>query len=74
MAGPFATSNARETRVLSEGDDVEGMSVVWLANTSYTNLSALHVKSYVKGPTKPFVGMDGNLVIVGQCEEGQATR
>ncbi len=74
MAGPFATSDARETRVLSQGTDAEGMSVVWLSNTAYTNLSALHVKSYVKGPTKPFVGMDGHLVIVGECEEGTATR
>ena len=73
MAGPFASFDARDVTVLSEGNEQDPFALVELANAPYVHLKTLQIKSYASGPRKPFLGTTGNLVITGTCEPGEST-
>lgn len=73
MAGPFASFDARDISVLSEGDEQDPFAMIALANAPYVHLKALQIKAYAAGPRKPFLGTTGNLVITGTCEPGESS-
>jgi hypothetical protein len=66
--GPFATADAKDGRILSSGTEQEALKIVWLAEGPFNHLKYLWVRSYAKGPKKPFLGVSGNVVITGTCE------